>query len=118
MRKTLMGQVCENDFKSSQKITEMTNKQKKYIRDMRIEGKGYNTIANALFLSRDSVRDYCKRNGLAGNGAVVHLNAEFDVKNHRVCKRCGKTLLHVPGKRKKTFCSDYCRKQYWRENHD
>lgn len=96
----------------------MTEKQKKYIRDMRIEGHGYGKIANALFLSPNAVKDYCKRNGLSGFGKLVKLNVDIDIQNKKVCKCCGKRLKHIKGKKKKTFCSDYCRKEYWRSTHD
>ncbi len=96
----------------------MTEKHKKYIKNMRIEGHGYKTIANALFLTPGAVKDYCKGHGLGGYGKVVRLNSEADIQNHNICRRCGKQLRHMPGKKKKIFCSDYCRKQYWRETHD
>lgn len=96
----------------------MTEKQKKYIKEFRIRGHGYRKIANALFLSVDSVKSYCKRHGLDGYGYIVKMNVDIDLKNHNVCKYCGKQLKHIDGKKKKTFCSDYCRKKYWREIHD
>lgn len=92
----------------------MTENQKNKIFKMRLEGSGYREIASALFLSLNTVKSYCRRNGLGGYGKVVKLNHEVDVELGKVCKRCGKRLVHTKGKRKKIFCSDYCRKMYWR----
>ena len=36
-------------------------------------------------------------------------------KSTKKCPTCGKTLVHTPGKKKKTFCSDTCRGKWWRE---
>lgn len=44
----------------------MTEDQKKQIRLLRYKGWGYKKIANTVSVSRDSVRGYCKRNGLNG----------------------------------------------------
>ena len=30
-----------------------------------------------------------------------------------ICRNCGKRLKHTAGKKRKVFCSDKCRKQYW-----
>lgn len=44
----------------------MTIEQQQTIRDMRDDGVGYMTIANALNLTRDKVRNYCVSHGLNG----------------------------------------------------
>lgn len=31
------------------------------------------------------------------------------------CKHCKKDLVHLPGKRKKEFCNDTCRSNFWQK---
>lgn len=92
----------------------MTENQKSKIRRMRLDGMGYRAIANALELSVYTVKSYCKRNHLAGVGAVVALNNVELIKQGVICKQCGAKLNHTNGKRRKVFCSDNCRKKYWK----
>ncbi len=49
----------------------MTNEQKEKIEELRKIGIGYRSIAMALDLSRDIVRNYCKSQGLDGYGAEI-----------------------------------------------
>ena len=44
----------------------MTNEQKEQVRLLREKNIGYLAIANALDISVDAVRGYCRRNGLTG----------------------------------------------------
>ena len=46
----------------------MTNEQKEKIIELRKLGIGYRSIATAMDLSRDSVRNFCKSRGLDGFG--------------------------------------------------
>lgn len=46
----------------------MTNEQRQKIKAMRLQGIGYMRIADTIGLTRDSVRGYCRRNGLGGYG--------------------------------------------------
>lgn len=109
------------NFKSSpntiflqKKVVKMTEKQKCKIRKMRLDGLGYKAIASALALSLNSVKSYCRRNGLTGAGMVVALNNDVSVQLGLICKNCGAKLKHVVGKKQKVFCSDRCRKLYWK----
>lgn len=94
----------------------MTDELKKKIRTMRLGGNGYRQIASTLNLPLSTVKSYCKRNGLLGTGAVAGMNNEIAVRLGIVCKNCGKPLKHTAGKKRKTFCSDKCRKEHWRIN--
>ena len=49
----------------------MTDAQAKQINEMRMKGMGYKAIGMAIGLSRDIVRNYCKRHNLAGYATVV-----------------------------------------------
>ena len=46
----------------------MTEEQKLLIKKLRYEGIGYKAIGLQLGLSRDVVRNFCKKNGMDGYG--------------------------------------------------
>ena len=60
----------------------MTNQQKEQIRTMRLQGIGYIKIGKALGISDNTVRSFCRRNGLGDKS-----------KNAAVCKQCGRSLV-------------------------
>ncbi|MCR5728002.1 MAG: RNA polymerase subunit sigma-70 [Lachnospiraceae bacterium] len=78
------------------------------IRKMREEGLGYNTISKVLKISENSIKSYCKRQGLGGVRAKRH--QEGDV---RECLNCGCAVKQTPGKKAKKFCSTVCRNIWW-----
>ena len=80
----------------------MTDLQKKTIRAMRLQGIGYVKIGEELGLSDNTVRSYCRRNGLCEK-----------VKNSVVCRQCGKPVKIVPKQKPRLFCSDLCRNAWW-----
>ena len=92
----------------------MTEKQRRKVRKMRLDGIGYRHIATELAVSLNTVKSYCRRNMLTGNGAVVALNNDVMVDRRLVCKCCGRKLKHIKGKKRKVYCSDNCRKKYWK----
>lgn len=81
-----------------------------------MNGEGYKLIASELGLNLNSVRSYCRRNGLGGFGVDVAAKFGFSVtanskkrqsnscKKH--CMQCGKLFLPSNGKQK--FCSTEC----------
>lgn len=96
--------------------THMTAEEKEKIRELRLKGMGYKGIAGLLGLSRDSVRGFCKRNGLDGDSCVVALNVEEKVKRNLLCACCEKPIKQKEQGRTKKFCSEECRRKWWREN--
>lgn len=66
-------------------------------------GMGYKQIAKELDLSANSVKSYCRRNGL-GSEALEQSLPES------ACVNCGKSIEQ---KKKKRFCPDKCRNQWW-----
>lgn len=91
----------------------MTEQQKSLIEKFRSDGLGYAAIAKTLFLSKDSVKAYCRNHSLGGvRSEMVRVkNVELNY-----CPVCGKTLSHVPGKKHKKFCSDECRLSWWHKH--
>lgn len=75
----------------------MNSSQKNAARRMREDGKSYAQIAVALSLSENTIKSFCRREGLqAATGQAL-------------CPACGKAVR--PGQRgqKRRFCSDACR---------
>ncbi|WP_411679868.1 RNA polymerase subunit sigma-70 [Clostridium thailandense] len=96
----------------------MTSDEKEKIKELRLKGMGYKGIANLLGLTRDSVRGFCKRNGLDGASCVVALNVEEKIKRNVLCACCEKPLKQKGQGRSRRFCSDKCRRKWWNENQD
>ena len=92
----------------------MTEAQIKQITEMRNAGFGYTTIATTMKVSKDCVRSYCRTHGLTGKRAPTHIQKV----GKEYCKTCGKPLEHTIGKRKKQFCSDGCRMDWWNSHSD
>lgn len=96
----------------------MTDLDREQIRDLRLKGVGYKAIASVLGLSRDTVRGYCKRNGLHGDSRVVSLNVEEKKKKNLLCACCSKPIKQKKRGRARRFCSDECRRKWWKDNPD
>ncbi len=87
----------------------MTSAQKTTIQQMRRHGLPYSAIATALGLSPNTIKSFCRRSDICAVGAP-HEN------NPNICKQCGDPLEHYPGKKKKRFCNDKCRSDWWNAN--
>lgn len=92
----------------------MTEFQEQQIRLMREQGIGYRLIGNRLGLSRDIVRNFCRSRNLDGYGKALSKNLEEQVMLGRQCLCCGKELEQPKTGRPKKFCSDKCRRMWWR----
>lgn len=80
----------------------MTAEQKQQICSMRSQGIGYVKIGEALGISDNTVRSFCRRKAL-GKAA----------KNTISCQQCGKPIKVIPKRKPKRFCSDSCRNAWW-----
>ncbi len=67
----------------------MTDEQKTKIMSLRREGLGYTAIAKRLDISKDTVKSFCRRNGLAGEMAVRGQECQTQ---GGLCRECGKPL--------------------------
>ena len=83
----------------------MTDAEKEKIRFWRMEGLGYGAIAARLGLSDNTVKSFCRRNRLTGVAAKVEVTA---------CRHCGQPLADVPGRKGRKFCSEPCRRAWWK----
>ena len=96
----------------------MTDYQKNKIAEFRRQGMGYKAIANVLGLTRDIVRGFCKRCGLDGNAAVIQKNIDLKISAGFLCGFCSKPIKQPQRGRKRRFCSDECRRMWWKDNTD
>lgn len=94
----------------------MTEAEKQLIYDLRLKGVGYKAIAAVLGKSRDSIRGFCRRNGLTGDSSVVALNVKEQINNNLLCTCCGKPIKQKGRGRTRKFCSEECRRKWWKEN--
>lgn len=77
----------------------MSKYERKEIERMRMDGFGPTRIADELELSVNTVKSYIRR----------HLS----LRNAVYCLQCGMAVKQTPGRKRKKFCSDRCRSQYW-----
>lgn len=92
----------------------MTNEQQEKIRRLRLNGAGYTKVANELGMSKETVKSFCRRNGLAGR--AEDMSAKQKEKEGVICRNCGKPLEQSPGKKIRKFCSKQCRETWWKKN--
>lgn len=83
----------------------MLEVQKENIRYLRGEGLGYGAIAARLGISENTVKSFCRRNGLSGVACR-------DMPG--VCRQCGEPLDGVPKRKGRKFCSEDCRRAWWK----
>ncbi|MFR8860919.1 MAG: RNA polymerase subunit sigma-70 [Coprococcus eutactus] len=82
----------------------MTDAQAKQINEMRMKGMGYTAIGMAIGLSRDIIRNYCKRHNLAGYATVVSKNMKLMVDGKEVCHFCGNPITRPRTSRPRRPC--------------
>lgn len=94
----------------------MTDAQKISIEEMRKNGLGYGRIAQTLGISLNTVKSFCRRNGINGNTSsetAVALTGETTY-----CENCGREIQQIAKRKKKRFCSDKCRNAWWNSHLD
>ena len=89
------------------------------ILELRKQGFGYKSISTALKISRDAVRDICRKYGLTGYLPPMQ---EDDLKLKEIPQKCLHCAKEINTKeqrgRKAKFCSEKCRRAWWAENAD
>lgn len=92
----------------------MTDEQALQIRKLRAQGMGYRAIASTVNLSRDIVRNYCRSKGIGGFHVEYEMNLAERISSGRACAFCGADLKQPKTGRPKRFCSELCRRRFWR----
>lgn len=88
----------------------MNLEEKEKIKKLREEGLGYTEIAKYMNISVNTIKSFCKRNALGG----IKSNDE----NASICEYCGNPVKQIPRRKKKRFCSDKCRNNWWKSHSD
>ncbi len=94
----------------------MTSAQKESIRKLRRRGLSFTAIADAVELSPNTVKSFCRRESMSRSIAKSSNTHQIAVPlgdGLVTCNHCGAHLQHHPGKKKKRFCSDKCRFDWW-----
>jgi len=97
----------------------MHDEQRQKIKSMRLQGIGYRRIADTIGLTRDSVRGYCRRNGLGGYGKELikeHKNIIEEEFLFILCRNCGTELQQHKLGRKRKYCGMECKRE-WEKAH-
>lgn len=81
-----------------------TDEQERKMRVLRAKGVGSIRVANMLGVSVNQVKYYYR----------MHLKEEIVI----CCKNCGKEAVCIPTYKKKTFCCDKSRMEWWSKNND
>ena len=91
----------------------MTPEEKQQVAKLRTAGFGYKKIAQATGLSVNTIRSYCARTLLAPDPEAPENQATVST-----CEVCGRKIIQEPHRKKKRFCSDHCRMNWWNEHLD
>lgn len=97
----------------------MSTETEKKILNLRKKGYGYKSISSTLEISKDIVRNTCKKYGLIGYGPDIKDNTPELIITSTECLCCGKVINLNKGRgRKAKFCCNECRRKWWSENED
>lgn len=89
----------------------MTETQKEEIISLRKSGVGYGKIAQTLGVPINTVKSFCRRN-VAAEVTVTKPSMIFSGEI-TTCENCGREIRQVAKQKKKRFCSDKCRNNWW-----
>jgi IS30 family transposase len=90
----------------------MTQLEREEILRLRLEGKSYTQIADKLQTSRNTVKSTCQRFGCQPN----EITKEIHDSDH--CRLCGTVLAQQATGKRKSFCSELCRRAWWKQHQD
>lgn len=95
----------------NQEALTVTDEQKEKISYFRKMGRGYASIGKELGISKNTIKSFCRRNGLAA--ADLSRTASVDR-----CRECGVEITQQPKRKKKIFCCKACRERWWTAHAD
>lgn len=96
----------------------MNTEQKQKIHKLRESGQSYLQIALALGISENTVKSYCRRNinKIIKVEATEISKQKETAKSNATCKHCQKPLMQSAKGQPKKFCSEKCRRFWWKVN--
>ena len=89
----------------------MNKYEKNQVRALRGSGETCANIAGRLGLSVNTVKSFCRRNGIQPETLKQGIVAPVDT--YCNCPQCGMEIKSVGGRKPKRFCSDECRVLWW-----
>ena len=91
----------------------MTPDEKSRLTALRKAGRSYTEIADVLGISKNTVKTFCRRNGLSPEVEIIPEEIVSVSTTDRFCPHCGKPVIQTQGRKEKKFCSDVCRTRWW-----
>ena len=94
----------------------MTDIQRAQVIKLRTAGNSYGSIARTVGISLNTVKSFCRRNNITENADApvpVILTGEITL-----CENCGLEIRQIAKRKKKRFCCDKCRNEWWNKNLD
>ena len=101
------------------------NADRERVRMLRLAGESCTAIAEQIGLTEEQVIEYCRQLGLPVNGScrfsepgleeAAWLRHREGNPPGRKCPVCGGPLLQSVRGRRRKFCSDQCKKQWWND---
>ena len=86
----------------------MTEVEKQQVSRLSEEGFGYKKIAAMLSLSPDTVKSYCRRQGIRKATPITTTKPQATT-----CKCCGLPIVQKPKMKPRVFCSDKCKRSWF-----
>ncbi len=95
------------------------------VRMLRLAGENCTDIAEQIGLTEEQTLEYCRQLGFPAKGSCRLLEPEADeaewlrhregLPPRRKCPVCGGLLIQPERGRRRKFCSDQCKKQWWND---
>lgn len=92
----------------------MTIEEKRQVEACRQKGHSFSAIAASLGLSINTVKSHCQRN-ISGCPSADTNSATRQAPSD-VCLYCEKRLRQIPKQKPRRFCSEFCRRAWWRSH--
>ena len=89
----------------------MTDEQKLSIADLRRHGFGYRKIASRLGMSDNTIKSYISRSNIVSLPIIPETE-------DGICNQCGADLSEIKGRKNRKFCSEICRRSWWKSNNN
>ena len=96
----------------------MTLDDKTRLIEMRANGHSYTEIAEALGIPRNTIKTFCRRNGMTSEQTDKKPIETERRETEILCQNCGKPVTQNPGRKLKKFCSATCRTHWWNTHMD
>lgn len=94
----------------------MTDIQRAQVIKLRTAGNSYGSIARTVGISLNTVKSFCRRNNITEKSDApvpVILTGEITL-----CENCGREIRQIAKQKKKRFCCDKCRNEWWNTHLD